>query len=318
MKKLLTFIVVSLFGGVAFGNPSVGTEPSGVGWNFGNVTDASVSNSLVLNSLSDNYGISQFNTFNTNGKAMQSLGNNDYIPENAVKNVLAIDGYTQAYDYNPQYTGLYASAYNQALPTDVPLTELSFMGLAGNPNAIQNVYVPTSQYNTNSVQGVNGMLDPTTTLNQTVNGNTAAIAQETVRAETVEGSLATGLNQTNAQVNTNTANIGQLYTGLANETNRAQQAEQGLQNQVNGVSGRLDADERLKVMPEAAIRILDTKYMSVVVYDDYDATNGRNFSAGMRYTLKLGKSYEDEKIDAQAKKIKDLEILVNRLTKEVE
>ena len=40
-------------------------------------------------------------------KSTQLLGTNDYIEESAVKNQLAIDGYTVAYDLNPSYSGLY-------------------------------------------------------------------------------------------------------------------------------------------------------------------------------------------------------------------
>jgi hypothetical protein len=230
---------------------------------------------LILNSLSDRYGISTFQT------PTQSLGTNDYIEENAVKNTLAIDGYTQAYDYNPNSkTGYgYSSVYNQPLP-NVPLTKLTFMGLDGDPTKAQDVYVLTSEYNALSSQG--------------------------------QASSINALNQ----------EIGAFPAMLGNEVNARVAGDAALQSQINGVNSRVNGldqrlsnDERLKVMPEAAIRVIDTKHLSVVVYDDYDATNARNFAFGMRYTLKLGKSYEETKIDEQARKIKDLEILVNRLTK---
>lgn len=307
---LLMLLVV-----IAHADPSTtGTQPPNAGWNFGNVTYGQVGGSLIVNSLSDNYGVSQFNTARTNGVAAQNLGNNDYIPENSVKNMLAIAGYTQAYDYNPQYTGLYASVYNQPLPKNVPLTELSFMGLAGNPNAIQNVYVPTSQYNTLSVQGVNSMLDPSTVLNQTVNSNTAAIASETNRAIGAEGILAGGIAQADNQINVNTANIGALNTGLNNETARAQGVEAGLQGQINATNGNVSALqnqvnglERLKVMPEADVRFYDSQHVSAIAYDAYDTTNGRNFAIGVKVLLKIGKSYEETQIDSLKTEIAKLQ-----------
>ena len=461
MKKLLAIIAVVLLSRFSFADPStIGTQPASAGWNFGNVTYAQEGGSLVLNSLSDRYGISTFQTANTNGQSTQLLGTNDYIPEAAVKNQLAIDGYTVAYDLNPQYAGLYGGAYNQALPTNVPLTELSFTGLAGDPTAIQNVYVLTSEYNRLSAEGqassistlntglattnttvsnlqsdvntnvtnvtnltnglvatntnvtnltntvntntaniannttsintlntglaatntqvntntsnianntagiaaINNMTDPTTVLNQTVNGNTVAITNETTRAVAAENTLTTNLNQTNAQVNTNTsnistlntglaatntqvntntsniatlgtglaqtnvqvnnntANIGNLYTGLNNETVRATGAEAGLQNQVNATNSRLssldsrvDQLEKVKVMADMTVRILDTKKYTVGFFDMYDGTNQRNFAFGARLTYKLGKSYEEKQLEKQLHQIELLQDAVSRL-----
>ena len=284
MRKLLVALFV-----VPFILPRHGfAEPPSAGWNFGTDTYGQHDSQLILNSLSDRYGISTYQT------ATQSLGTNDYIQESAVKNQLAISGYSQAFDYNPNsQTGYgYNSVYNQPLPAGVPLTKLTFMGLDGDPTKAQDVYVLTSEYNALSDQG-----------------QAASIA-----------ALGNGLGQTNAQTAVNTSNIAALGLGLSNETGARIAGDQALQSQVNavnkrvdGLSSRLDADERFRVMPEAAVRLVDTKYLSVVAYDAYDATNGRNFAFGMRYTLKLGKSYEETKIDEQERKIKDLQILVGRL-----
>jgi hypothetical protein len=422
MKKILAVLAVVLLSRFSFAGPStIGTEPPSAGWNFGNVTYGQEGGSLVLNSLSDRYGISTFQTANTNGQATQLLGTNDYIEENAVKNQLAVDGYTVAYDLNPSYLGLYPSAYNQPLPTNVPLTELSFTGLAGDPTKIQNVYVLTSEYNALSSQGqaasistlntnvsvnatnigvlqtglattnsnlavtnsnvsslqssvatsntnisnlttqtntnasgiaaINNMTNPNTVLNRTVNGNTVAIANETVRAQGAEGILTNGLNQTNTNVSNlsnytvasvgslqgqvnatnsslvgtqnmtdnsvitntvknNTANIGNLYTGLNNETVRATGVETGLQNQVSATNGRVndldnrvDKLERMKLMADVGVRLLDTKKYTVGLFDEYDGTNQRNFAYGARIVYKLGKSYEEKTLEAQKKQI---------------
>ncbi len=263
MKKVL---VLLCFASVVYAD---GPQPPSAGWNFGNVTYGQEGGSLVLNSLSDRYGISQFQTANTNGQATQMLGNNDYIQESAVKNQLAIDGYTQAYDLNPNYKGLYPSAYNQPLPTNVPLTELSFTGLAGDPTAIQNVYVPTSEYDALSSQG-----------------------------------QAASISTLNNQTAVNTSNISALDTGLTNETQNRIAGDSALQGQINATNGNVQALdnrvadlERLKVMPEAGVRFYDSKHLSAMAYDDYDATNGRNFAVGVKVMLKLGKSYEEQRID---------------------
>ena len=257
---------------------TVYAEPPSTGWNFGSDTYAQHDGSLILNSLSDRYGISTFQT------PTQSLGTNDYIEENGVKNTLALDGYTQAYDFNPNsQTGYgYSSVYNQPLP-NVPLTKLTFMGLDGDPTKAQNVYVLTSEYNELSDQG---------------------------QAQSINA-LNNGLVQTTAQVNANTANIAVntsnialLNTGLSNETQSRIAGDNALQGQIDATNDNVAALdnsvsnlERLKVMPEADVRFYDDKYVSAIAYDAYDATNGRNFAVGVKVMLKLGKSYEEKRID---------------------
>jgi len=257
---------------------TVYAEPPSAGWNFGSDTYAQHDGSLILNSLSDRYGISTFQT------PTQSLGTNDYIEENGVKNTLALDGYTQAYDFNPNsQTGYgYSSVYNQPLP-NVPLTKLTFMGLDGDPTKAQNVYVLTSEYNELSDQG---------------------------QAQSINA-LNNGLVQTTAQVNANTANIAVntsnialLNTGLSNETQSRIAGDNALQGQIDATNDNVAALdnsvsnlERLKVMPEADVRFYDDKYVSAIAYDAYDATNGRNFAVGVKVMLKLGKSYEEKRID---------------------
>jgi len=111
-------------------------------FNYGNDVYEKWDDILIINSLGDNTSISTF------GK----LGANDYIPENSFKNLLAYEGYSVAYDYNPNYDGYYSDIYNQKLP-DEKLTKITIAGLAGDPSATQDVYVLTSEYNRLSAQG---------------------------------------------------------------------------------------------------------------------------------------------------------------------
>src|ERR1039458_2268801 len=164
MRKLFVALFV-----VPFILPRHGfAEPPSAGWNFGTDTYGQHDSQLILNSLSDRYGISTFQT------PTQSLGTNDYIEENAVKNQLAINGYTKAYDLNPNsQTGYgYSAVYNQPLP-NVPLTKLTFMGLDGDPTKSQDVYVLMSEYNRLSDQGQANSIDG---LNSQTTGNTSSIA----------------------------------------------------------------------------------------------------------------------------------------------
>lgn len=262
MKRIFLLLGLSTF---------VYAEPPSAGWNFGTDTYSQHDSQLILNSLSDRYGISTFQT------PAQNLGTNDYIEENGVKNTLALDGYTQAYDYNPNsHTGYgYSSVYNQPLP-NIPLTKLTFMGLDGDPTKAQDVYVLTSEYNVLSSQG------QATSIN----------------------ALNNGLIQTNTQVNVNTQNIAALNLGLSSEVNARVIGDEVLQNQINttnnsvaNLDNRVGNLERLKVMPEAQVRFLDTKHLSATAYDMYDATNQRNFAIGVKVMLKLGKSYEEKRIE---------------------
>ena len=334
MKKLLVVLAVVIISKFGF------AEPPSAGWNFGNVTYGQVDGSLVLNSLSDRYGISTFQT------ATQSLGTNDYIEENGVKNTLALDGYTKAYDYNPNsQTGYgYSSVYNQSLP-NVPLTKLTFMGLDGDPTKAQDVYVLTSEYNALSAQGqassisilnssvsnlqnqssvantnVTNLQSSLNTTNVQVNSNAVAINNETVRAVTAENTIVTNLNATNSQVNVNTQNISTLATGLGTETSARIAGNVALQSQVNAtndrvsaLSSRVDKLEQVKVMADLNVRILDTKKYAVGFFDMWDGTNNRNFAFGARLTYKLGKSYEEKVLEKQLKQIQDLQAALSHI-----
>lgn len=151
---------------------------------WGSQTYDSAGQTLIVNSLGDQPTLSTLNTTGANGTVMQSLGANDFVEENGVKNTLAIDGYSVAYDANPSALNSFG-VYNQPLP-NVPLTKLTFSGLDGDPRTNQSVYVLTSEYNALSSQG------QATSIN----------------------ALSNGLVQTNAQVAVNTQGIVALNTGL--------------------------------------------------------------------------------------------------------
>jgi len=118
-------------------------------FNYGNGTYEQYDDILVVNSLGDELNISTY----------KNLGANDFIPENAFKNQLGYEGYTMAYDYNPNYSGLYSGIYETKLPTDIELTKIQIGGLAGNPRALQDIYVLTEEYNRLSARGQANNID---------------------------------------------------------------------------------------------------------------------------------------------------------------
>jgi len=140
MKRLIIVL------GIIFSFVSIANAGN---FNYGKGTYEQYDDILVINSLGDEPSISTYG----------NLGANDFIPENAFKNQLGYEGYSVAYDYNPNYNGLYSGIYETELPTDVELTKIQIGGLAGNPRAIQDVYVLTEEYNRLSAQGQANNID---------------------------------------------------------------------------------------------------------------------------------------------------------------
>jgi hypothetical protein len=273
-RAILSMLVIGLVG-VSY------AQPPAAGWNFGADTYGQHTDHLILNSLSDRYGISTFDT------PTQSLGTNDYISENAVKNQLALEGYTKAYDFNPQSkTGYgYSSVYNEPLP-NIPLTKLTFMGMDGDPTKSQDVYVLTSEYNKLSAQS---QADSISTLN-------SGLTDESGRAIKAEGVLQNSLNT-------------EIVSRMDGDKALQSQIET-VNRKVDNVGDRVNNLERMKVMPEAVVRFYDAKHLSMAVYDSYDATNGRNFAIGMRVTLKLGRSWEEKQLEILQRKLDTLQAIV--------
>lgn len=300
---------------------------------FGTETYQTAGQTLVVNSLGDQSTISEFIT------PTQSLGTNDFIPENAEKNLLATMGYTQAWDTNPnapvQYTADNGSnPYGTPPPANVAVTPITFMGLAGDPRSAQTVYVPTAQYDALSNQSLNTreLTDATsitntnttvTNVQQSLATNTSQIAVNSSNIHT----LNTNLINTDVTVNnlvTTTNGLGNevttLYTGIGNEQVRAEGVEGGLQNQINTANAQTASLEdnvhklnEVKVIADLNIRILDTKKYSVGLFDMYDGAHQRNFAFGARLTYKLGKSYEERLLEKQLQQIEMLEAAVGRL-----
>lgn len=274
MKKLIISFMLLL------------ASPAFAQFDFGAETYTSAnSKGLVVNSLGDTNVVSQYQT------ATQSLGTNDWIPENAVKNTLGMDGYTQAYDYNPTANHSWG-VYNTPLPIGPQLHEVDFQGLLGDPRTTQKTYVLQSEWEQFSAQ-----------------------SQDTrINME------ASNLAQTNAVVNNHTTQISGLTTGLLTETGARINGDQVLQSQVNAtntrindVSSRVDKLEQMKVIADINVRLLDTKKYQVGIFDMFDGRAQRNFAAGVRLTYKLGQSYEEKLIEKQQRQLDQLQAALSRL-----
>ncbi len=99
-------------------------------------------------------------------------------------------------------------------------------------------------------------------------------------------------------------------------------------NGTNGLQGPQGPDHIDPRMTETrfgidtAVRLLDTKHFQLQAYNVFSPSmhdredvigDGRNLQYGVRFVFKLGRSYEEEMIDKQAKQLAALEALVSRM-----
>lgn len=297
-------------------------------FDFGATTYETADDILVVNSLGDQPVVSTFGT----------LGTNDWIPENAVKNELKLDGYSLAYDYNPTAAHDWG-VYNQPLPTGGPaLTKLTFAGLLGDPRKTQDVYVLTSEYNRLSAAGQATSIDNINTVNATQTTNISTLNSQVSNITTINSSQDNSINTlNNAVTNINTVNNNQSLaitnnannistvsqvqttwnqtqdTEINNHTNqinsintindRQDQQIASTNSRVDDVSNRVSKLERTQTIIGGEVRLYDSRKWQVNAFLDYTTTRNTVDRLGVRFTYKLGKSYEEGRLDELERKI---------------
>lgn len=271
-------------------------------FNWGYETYSQAGTALVVNSNGDQPTLSTFG----------NLGTNDFNGELGVKNDLALQGYTQAYDYNPQNTNPSLSNYNQSLPSGVALTKLTFSGFEGNPRATQDVYVLTSEYNALSAQGqansITNLNTITTNQGNLINGlqtsvdqNTTSILNETNRATGAEGTLQNNINSVDS-----------------NSVGRDNQ----LQNGINSANDRINSDEKKirqlekpQGMVNFKVRLYDSKKIEINTFINTSVTRRNVAETGVEVVYKLGESYQDKalaKIQSRLDKLEGVQEVKER------
>lgn len=119
-------------------------------------------------------------------------------------------------------------------------------------------------------------------------------------------------------VNTHTTQISTLNTQVTNNTN---QINQNTAN-IAGLQNEIDQQNQTKLGLDFEVRLLDTKRWSLNAYDVWQADiqpghdvlgGGHNFMFGTKLVFKLGKSYEEERLDAQKKEMDSLRAEIYRL-----
>lgn len=342
MKKLIGLIVMML----------IFDSPVFAGFNYGVDTYTTDGGTLIVNSLGDQSSISTFG----------SLGTNDFIPENAVKNYLKMEGYTTAIDYNPSVTNpQFSSAYNQSVPAGY--TKLTFAGLLGNPRATQDVYVQTIEYNRlNSEMQAQQILANATEISDTSdrlgidinNANDARqngddVLQQNIDSEamirydadqeladnirdeeslrtTADNTLQSNIdteedNRIQADVDEIEARVNgdkRVQDNLDAESSTRYNSDQNLQKNIDNTNSRIDSTnkrvstlENTQAVVGAEVRIYDGKKWTVTTFADYITTRNTVDRAGVRFTYKMGTSYEERRQNELEARLNKLEGVQN-------
>jgi hypothetical protein len=257
------------------------TIASDLNFNYGQDTYEKWDDNLVVNSLGDETTVSQYG----------SLGTNDWIPENAYKNLLKYEGYTSAYDYNPQANYTWG-VYNQPLPTK-DLTKLEFGGLQGDPRATQYTYVSTEEYNRLSAPEQAKSID---------NLNTN-LTKETVNRIDGDNILSDKVGEVdNKHTNWNN-NQDKKITNIQGVNDRQDATLRDHENRINDLDNRVDELEETQINIDGEVIFQRGRRYSIGAYGKYDMRHNRVPEVGIRVSIALEDSYEMKEIDKLNKKI---------------
>lgn len=108
------------------------------------------------------------------------------------------------------------------------------------------------------------------------------------------------------------ATLGDVYT-VQDQVQGQQTQINSQQDQLNNQQASIDKMQETKLSVEGVVRLYDGKRITLEMFDNYDVNHSRNFMAGTRITLKLGKSYTEKLIDKQQKQIEALEALLKHI-----
>jgi hypothetical protein len=298
MKKLITLIAVLMLVNLAYVSQSYAQL-----FNFGQDTYSKWANILVVNSLGDRVEESKFIHNGLN------LGYNDFIPENAFKNDLYNQGYTQVFDYN-----------NSSLD----LVEVGYMGLKGDPRSYDADYVLREEYEkySNQYQDIridenkNNIVDvdkkhtiwnekQDTRLDDIdihndyqdmrLDANKDNILKNRKQINDVDDKHTNWNNDQDDKINQNESNILKNTSNITNNTNR-----------INDLDNRVNKLEKTHYIVGGAIRIVDSKKWNVELFADYSTNRQKIDRTGIKFTLKIGTSYTEQRIE-------ELEAKLNKL-----
>lgn len=85
-------------------------------------------------------------------------------------------------------------------------------------------------------------------------------------------------------------------------------------SRVDALDSRVSNLEETKVLIDIEARLLDRKHTAVSVYNSYDYRHQRNNAVGLKFLFKVGKSYEETRIEELEKKLEMLMRAANSKT----
>lgn len=92
--------------------------------------------------------------------------------------------------------------------------------------------------------------------------------------------------------------------------NKSLEGSSNAQAGLNSANDRISDLEKTKLFLEQDIRIYDGKYTTLAAFNMVDMTQAKEYGAGMRFTVKIGSSYEQRLLDKQQKQI---DLLMDKL-----
>lgn len=143
---------------------------------------------------------------------------------------------------------------------------MQFAGLLGDPRKTQDVYVLTSEYNRLSTQGQATSID---NLN-------SGLSTETIDRKNGDTTLQNNINQE-----------------AVNRIN----GDNYLNNRIDDVSNRVSKLEKTQYVIENDFRIFDNKHITISPFIRENITRSKMDTVGIRFTIKIGKSYEEKLIE---------------------
>lgn len=103
------------------------------------------------------------------------------------------------------------------------------------------------------------------------------------------------------------ATVTNLQNNINSEASTRASADNALSNRMDSLSNRLSKLERTQFVAEFDFRMYDSKRLTISPFFRTNFTRGKVDTVGVRFTIKLGKSYEEKLIDKQNKRLEALE-----------